>query len=84
MLKSMVRLAAPVNGISVMVRMLVTTTVWLSPFLMRLLGSDLTSRLHVILVSSTLTVTGCTLGSMSDSDAGLACVSVMVYSPLSP
>ena len=40
MLKSMVRPAAPVNGISVMVRMLVTTTVWLSPFLMKLLGSD--------------------------------------------
>ncbi len=65
MLKSMVRPAAPVNGISVMVRMLVTTTVWLSPFLMKLLGSDLTSRLHVILVSSTLTVTTA-LGSMSD------------------
>lgn len=32
MLKSMVNPAAPVNGISVMVRMLVTTTVWLSPF----------------------------------------------------
>ena len=64
MLKSMVNPAAPVNGISVMVRMLVTTTVWLSPFLMRLLGSDLTSMLHVMVASSTLTVTTA-LGSMS-------------------
>lgn len=64
MLKSMVNPAAPVNGISVMVRMLVTTTVWLSPFLMRLLGSGFDVDAHVMVASSTLTVTTA-LGSMS-------------------
>ena len=83
MLKSMVRPAAPVNGISVMVRMLVTTTVWLSPFFNEVVGVgfDVEAPRHVGVVN----VDG-------DDCAGQherrvvwgACVSVMVYSPLSP
>ena len=53
MLKSMVRPAAPVNGISVMVRMLVTTTVWLSPFFDEVVGVgfDVEAPRHVGVVN---------------------------------